>query len=357
MPIRIAVDAMGGDFGPSVIVEGSVQAAREFGTKILLVGDQVKIKKMLTKHLNSSERARDLIDILHASEVVEMDEPPTQAVRKKKDSSIRRCFDAVKKGEASAVVSAGNSGAAMAAGIFILKRLKGVERPAIAVCLPTKKKPAVLLDVGGNVDCRPVHLLHFALMGEVYAKYALNIDKPRIGLLSNAEEEGKGNDLTREANALLKMTSLNSKGSIEGRDIYHGDLDVIVADGFVGNIALKLSEGLMETVVEMLKEEIMASVSAKVGYLLAKTAFKNLQRKIDYAEYGGAPLLGINGICMISHGGSSAKAIKNAIRKADEYARGDVNVHMVEELGKNRDMEKLTLVKSSLRPKAKRKAN
>jgi glycerol-3-phosphate acyltransferase PlsX len=339
--MKIAVDAMGGDRAPGVVVEGAVMAARELGISIMLVGDKGRVEAELSKHMPAGDRARSLIEVRHSSEVVEMCEAPMQAVRKKKDSSIRRAFDAVKSGEANAVVSAGNSGAALAAGIFILKRLPGVDRPAIAVCVPTRKNPAVLLDVGGNVDCRPIHLVQFALMGDVYAKYALKIARPRIGLLSNGEEEGKGNELTRETNELLKKTSLNYMGYVEGRDIFHGDVDVVVADGFVGNVALKLSEGLVETVVGLLKDEIKSSFLSKVGYLLARGAFQRLKKKIDYAEYGGAPLLGIDGICMISHGGSSAKAIKNAIRRADEYSRGAVNEHMIDELGKNRDIERL----------------
>jgi len=332
--MKIAVDAMGGDFAPAAVVEGSMQAARDLNLPIILVGDRERIEAELKKHGYAGRN----ISIKHASEVIGMAESPTQAVRKKKDSSLKVCFELVTSGEAGAVVTAGNSGAAMAAGIFLFKRIKGVERPAIAVSVPTMKSPAVLLDVGGNVDCKPAHLLQFAVMGGVYAKYALKKDNPRIGLLSNGEEEAKGNELTRETHALIKKTDLNYIGYVEGRDIYRGEVDVVVTDGFVGNVVLKLSEGLVEAVTTMLKEEIMASMPSKLGYMLAKGAFQKLKKKVDYAEYGGAPLLGIEGVCIISHGRSSPKAIKNAILRANECARGKVNDHVLEEIEKVRDI-------------------
>lgn len=335
--MKIAVDAMGGDFAPAVVVEGSIKAADELDIPIILVGDSSRVEAELKKY----GPKRPNISVRHASEVVEMHESPVQAIRKKKDSSLKVCFDLVKNGEAGAVVSAGNSGAAMAAGMFFMRKIKGVDRPAIAVSVPTMKNPTVLLDVGGNVDCKPVHLLQFAVMGEVYARYVLKKDRPRVGLLSNGEEEGKGNELTRETNALLKKTSLDYIGYVEGRDIYQGDVDVVVADGFVGNVVLKLSEGLVEAVTLMLKNEIMASVPSKIGYLLAKGAFKKLKKKIDYAEYGGAPLLGIDGVCFISHGRSNPKAIKNAILRASEYATGNVNAMLRSEVEKQ-DLEKIS---------------
>ncbi|OGP17759.1 MAG: phosphate acyltransferase [Deltaproteobacteria bacterium GWA2_55_10] len=276
-----------------------------------------------------------------------MDESPAQAIRKKKDSSLRVCFELVRSGEAGAVVSAGNSGAAMAASIFLLKKIKGVDRPAIAVSLPTMKDPAIVLDAGGNVDCKPIHLFQFALMGEVYAKYVLKKDRPRVGLLSNGEEEGKGNDLTREAHALLKNASINYIGYIEGREIYQGGVDVVVTDGFVGNVVLKLSEGLVEAVTTMLKNEIMSGFFSRIGYLLSRGAFRNLKKKIDYAEYGGAPLLGIDGVCIISHGRSNAKAMRNAILRAHEYSKNRVNVHLSEEIEKNQDLMKTGRIEAS----------
>ncbi|MBI5345112.1 MAG: phosphate acyltransferase PlsX [Deltaproteobacteria bacterium] len=335
--MKIAVDAMGGDFAPAAVVEGSLIAAGDLGIPIVLVGDRARIEAELSRkkaHLKN-------ITLRHAGEVVGMCESPAQAIRKKKDSSLKVCFDLVNKGEADAVVTAGNSGAAMAAGIFLFKKMKGVDRPAIAVTVPTMKDPAVLLDVGGNVDCKPVHLVQFAVMGSVYARYVLHKDNPRVGLLSNGAEEGKGNELTRRTHAIIKKTALNYMGYVEGRDIYHGEVDVVVTDGFVGNVVLKLSEGLVEAVTSMLKNEIMSSVPSKIGYLLAKTAFVNFKKKVDYAEYGGAPLLGVNGACFISHGRSTPKAIKNAILRAYEYANGRVNDSLIEEMGKNSDMMKL----------------
>lgn len=335
--IKIAVDAMGGDYAPASVVSGAVQAAKN-GVSVILVGDRERVEEELKKHDTKGLS----IPIVHASEVVGMAEPPAQAIRKKKDSSIRVCFELVKEGRADAVVSAGNSGSALAAGIMVLKRLKGVSRPAIAVCVPTMMEPAVVLDVGGNVDCKPLHLLQFAIMGSIYAKYMLGKEKPRVGLLSNGEEEEKGNELTKQTHELLKKTSLNYVGYIEGKDIYRGGIDVVVTDGFVGNVVLKLSEGLVEAVVKMLKKEIKARFLAKLGYILAKPAFDNLKKKIDYAEYGGAPLLGIDGVCIISHGASSSKAIKNAILRAKEYVESGVNSYLTEELSKNRDLEELT---------------
>ncbi|MFZ3072407.1 MAG: phosphate acyltransferase PlsX, partial [Thermodesulfobacteriota bacterium] len=219
------------------------------------------------------------------------------------------------------------------------KRLEGVERPAITVCWPTIKDGKVaILDVGGNVDCKPIHLAHFAIMGDVYAKYVLGKDNPKIGLLSNGEEEGKGNELTRLTHELLKKSSLNYIGYVEGKDVFKGDIDVVVADGFVGNVALKFGEGLVEAMVAMLKKNMQESLLAKVGYLLARGAFAKFKKKLDYAEYGGAPLLGIDGICIISHGSSSAKAIKNAIFRANEFIKCGVTAHMNEELAKNKDL-------------------
>lgn len=332
--MKIAVDAMGGDFAPAAVVEGALQAAKEFGIHSILVGDKDRVNAELKRHGCADSR----ITVRHASEVVEMDESPAQAIRRKKDSSLKVCFDLVNNGEAAAVVSAGNSGAAMAAGIFLFKKIKGVDRPAIAVCVPTMKGQTVLLDAGGNVDCKPVHLAQFAIMGETYARYALKKESPRVGLLSNGEEEAKGNELTKETNLLLKKTSLNYIGNIEGSDIYRGDVDVVVTDGFVGNVVLKLTEGLLEAVISMLKAEIMSSVPSKIGYMLAKGAFTNLKKKIDYDEYGGAPLLGVDGVCIISHGRSNQKAMKNAILRARECVNAKVNEHLREELGRSGDI-------------------
>jgi len=326
--MRVAIDAMGGDNAPGIEVEGAVTAAREFGISVILVGDETRIRAELALHDTKGLN----ISVKHASEVVGMHDSPSDAIRKKKDSSIRVAFELVKSGDAEAVVSAGNSGATMAAGMFVLKRIKGIERPAIAQIFPTLKGKTLVLDVGGNVDCKPVHLVHFALMGSVYASSIIGIDNPKIGLLSNGEEESKGNELTRETNSLLKNAPLEYAGYIEGRDIFAGAVDVVVCDGFVGNVVLKLSEGLSEAVGKMLKEEILKSFLPKIGFLLARPAFQRFMKKVDYAEYGGAPLLGIDGVGMICHGGSNVKAIKNAIRFAHEYAERGVNQKLVEKL-------------------------
>ena len=329
--MRVAVDAMGGDNAPGVEVEGAVSAAREFGIAVTLVGDTDRLRQELAKY---DVQGLDIV-LQHASEVVGMHDSASDAVRKKKDSSIRVAFELVRQGSADAVVSAGNSGATMAAGMFVLKRIKGIERPAIAQIFPTLRGKTLVLDVGGNVDCKPIHLVQFAIMGEVYARYAMGVEKPTIGLLSNGEEESKGNELTRETHAILKETSLDYAGYVEGRDIFSGTVDVIVCDGFVGNVVLKLSEGLAEAVGKMLKDEIKQSFLSKVGYLLSLKAFNNFKKKVDYAEYGGAPLLGIDGVGMICHGGSNVKAIKNAIRFAHEYAQKRINRRMAEKLEEN----------------------
>jgi glycerol-3-phosphate acyltransferase PlsX len=334
---------MGGDNAPVVEVGGAVAACREFGIPVTLVGDQERVALELAKH-----NASDLdIDIFHASEIVGMHDSASDAVRKKRNSSVRLAFDLVKEGKACAALSAGNSGATMAAGMFVLKRISGIERPAIAQVFPTLRGKTLVLDIGGNVDCKPIHLTQFAIMGEVYAHYALGISKPSVGLLSNGEEDSKGNELTRETNSILKNTSINYLGFIEGRDIFKGTVDVVVCDGFVGNVVLKVSEGLAESMGSMLKEEILKGWMSKLGGLFASGAFKRFKKVLDYAEYGGAPLLGINGVGMICHGGSNIKAIKNAIRFAYEYSRSGVPEHVAEKLSENytvymqRDSQKL----------------
>jgi phosphate acyltransferase len=328
---RVAVDAMGGDNAPEIEVAGAVAACREFGISVTLVGDSARLEAELNKH---AIQGLD-IDICHASEVVGMHDSASDAVRKKRNSSIRLAFDLVKDGKACAAVSAGNSGATMAAGMFVLKRIKGIERPAIAQIFPTLKGKTLVLDVGGNVDCKPIHLVQFAIMGEVYARYAMGIENPEVGLLSNGEEDSKGNELTRETNMILRKTSLNYAGYVEGRDIFKGTADVVVCDGFVGNVVLKSSEGLAEAIGRMLKEEILKSWISKIGYLFVRSAFARFKKIVDYAEYGGAPLIGINGVGMICHGGSNVKAIKNAIRFANEYARSGVTEHVAEKLTEN----------------------
>jgi len=322
---------MGSDNAPAIEVEGAVIACREFGIAVTLVGDQSRLTAELAKH---STAGLD-IDIFHASEVVGMHDSASDAVRKKRNSSVRLAFDLVKDGKACAAVSAGNSGATMAAGMFVLKRISGIDRPAIASIFPTLKGKTLVLDVGGNVDCKPIHLAQFAIMGEVYARYAMGLPNPSVGLLSNGEEDSKGNELTRETNALLRATSLNYSGYIEGRDIFSGHVDVVVCDGFVGNVVLKLSEGLADAAGRMLKKEILKSWISKLGYLFVRGAFNRFKKIVDYAEYGGCPLLGINGVGIICHGGSNVKAIKNAIRFAHEYAKSGVTEHVSEMLSEN----------------------
>jgi phosphate acyltransferase len=329
--IVVAVDVMGGDHAPGVEIEGALMAARAWSIPIILVGDSVRIKDELSRHQHS-----DLdVNIEHASEVVGMHDSPSDAVRKKKDSSIRVAFELVKRDAAHAVVSAGNSGATMAAGMFVLKRIKGIDRPAIATIMPSLTSPTLVLDAGGNVDCKPLHLAQFGLMGQVYSKHVLGVSSPRVGLLSNGAEESKGNDLTRDAHQLLKASSFNYIGYVEGRDVYNGSVDVVVCDGFVGNVVLKVSEGLAEAIGTMLKSEIKKKPLAMLGFFLARSAFKAFRKRIDYAEYGGAPLLGIDGTGMICHGGSNAKAVMNAVRLAWEYASKQVNDKMVQELQRN----------------------
>ena len=336
--MKIALDAMGGDNAPQVEIEGAIQAVKELDLSIVLVGDSDLLKSELDKR-----GAGDLpITVKAASEVVGMHESPSVALRKKKDSSVRVAFNLLKEGEVDAVVSAGNSGAAMATAMFVLKKLAGVDRPAIATVLPSLKGQTVVLDVGGNVDCKPLHLVQFAVMGEVYARDVLAIDRPKIGLLSNGEEEEKGNDLTRETHSILKNTSLNYVGYVEGRDIYSGAVDVVVCDGFVGNVVLKTSEGLAEAIGQMLKESLGKNVFSKLGYLLSRPSFKTFKKKMDYSEYGGAPLLGVNGVGFISHGGSNANAIKNAIRVAAEFVKNGVNDHLLKEFEENAELKNLS---------------
>jgi glycerol-3-phosphate acyltransferase PlsX len=335
--MKIAIDAMGGDHAPHAIVAGAVQAAREYGVGVILVGIEQTIREELKKH----PFAKSLpIEVHNATQVVDMLDSPATVFRRKKDSSIRVANELVKSGEAVAVISAGHTGAAMATSLFVLGPLEGVERPAIAVVMPTLKGPCILLDVGANVDCKPNHLLQFAVMGEVFAKYLLRKPNPRVGLLSIGEEETKGNELTKEAFKLLTETSLNFIGNVEGRDVMTGKADVIVCDGFIGNVVLKVSETVAEAIGMMIKENIGDNLIRKLGYFMMRPAFRALKRRVDYAEYGGAQLLGIDGISIISHGRSSDRAIKNAVRVAMESARSEVNKHIHDDIEKNMEWAK-----------------
>lgn len=319
--MKIALDAMGGDDAPAAVIAGAVAAVQELAVEIILVGDEKEIQKELTKYAVRP----GAISVVHTSQRVGMGESPSSVVRKKRDSSIWIATELVKKGEAVAVISAGNTGASMATALFILGPMTGVERPAIATPLPTLKGTSILIDVGANVDCKPQHLFQFAIMGSIYAQKILGVANPKIGLLSIGEEDSKGNELTKEVFKMLKESGLHFAGNVEGRDVYTGAADVIVCDGFIGNVALKISEGLSDAIIQFLKREISASSLGKLGYLLLKPAFGRFRKKVDYAEYGGAPLLGVNGISIICHGRSSAVAIKNAIRVAKESFDRGVN--------------------------------
>jgi phosphate acyltransferase len=335
--MKIAVDAMGGDFAPQAIVEGAIWASKKYGIKVLLVGDEDQVSKELSKYPTSKLP----IYIHHASSVVAMHDSPSVVLRRMKDTSIKVALDLAKEGQVSGVVSAGNSGAAMALAMYIFKKLDGVDRPAIATIHPTTKGSTVLIDSGGNVDCKPFHLVQFSIMGDAYAKHILRKEEPRIGVLSNGEEGGKGNELTREAHDILLKTDMNYIGYVEGRDLNSGEVDVIVCDGFVGNVALKISEGLWETIHAILRLEAQDNIRAKVAYFLMKRAIGRLEKRLDYAEYGGAPLLGINGDCVICHGASSPKAIMNAILLASHMAKNRLNEHIMQELKEKQDLLRL----------------
>lgn len=328
---RIAVDAMGTDAAPLPEVEGAILAAREQHAQVLLVGPQDLLKRELGRR-----DARGLgIEVVHASEAVTMEDAAAKAFRRKRDSSIRVAARLVREGKADGLISAGNTGAVMTTVKIVLGTLEGVDRPALAAVFPTSQgKAAVLLDVGANVDCKPANLEQFAVMGEIYYRVIFGVERPRVGLLSIGAEEQKGNDLTREAFVLLKQLPLNFSGNVEGRDLYNGRVEVIVCDGFIGNVALKISEGLIEAVSILLKESLSSTLSSKMGYMLSRKAFQHFKKRVDYSEYGGAPLLGVKGVCIICHGGSSANAIKNAIRVAAGFAEGRINEKIQGELGK-----------------------
>jgi phosphate acyltransferase len=331
--IKIAVDGMGGDFAPRAVVEGVELACSEKIADIILLGDESAIKPLI--------KNPEGFEIYHTPAYVEMDESPSNALRKKKDSSINRAFELMKAGKVQAVVTAGNSGAAMAFAIFTLGRLVSVDRPAIATLNPNVKGGvSILLDSGGNVDCKPINLAQFALMGDVFARCVLGVDDPKIGILSNAEEETKGNELTREAHAILKTLGLNYIGYVEGTDIHNGRTDVVVSDGFVGNVALKVSEGVAEALITLLKEGIEKKIRRKIGYLFIKDVFKEIAKKIDYSETGGAPLLGVDGICIICHGKSNGKAIKNAIALAKGFVEKNLNEFIKETMQSHQSLQK-----------------
>jgi len=327
--LTIALDAMGGDTAPKSEVEGAIRAARSLDVRVILVGQKDKVQRELDTHADS----RDLpVEIEHAEEVVTM-EDSTTAVRTKKDSSLRVASRLVRAGRAQGLVSAGNTGAVMATAKIVQGVVPGVKRPALAGVFPTiKGSPVIVVDVGANVDCTAEMLAQFAVMGEIYSRLILRRDWPRVGVLSIGEESHKGNELTRAASELIKGLNLNFIGNVEGRDIFSGNVDVIVCDGFIGNVALKVSEGLVDMVKHLLRESLESTITGKIGYALSRTAFSEFKKRLDYSEYGGAPLLGVRGVCIISHGRANANAIKNAIRVAAEFSQGKVNQRIEEEL-------------------------
>ncbi len=333
MSTVIVVDAMGSDRAPKPEVEGAILAARNYDVHVLLVGREDDIRAEIRNHSGLPRN----VEIVPAEEVIGMDEKAAQAVRTKKKSSIHVGLRLVRDGQAAGFATAGNTGATMAAAKMVLGALPGVDRPGLAAVFPTSRGSAsILLDVGANVDSKPQNLEQFAIMGEIYSRNIFNLHRPKVGLLSIGEEEGKGNELTREAYKLLQSLPINFAGNVEGRDLYNGKLDVIICDGFVGNVALKISEGLVETVRYLLKESLRSTITSQVGYLLSKKALADFKKRLDYSEYGGAPLLGVKGVCIIGHGSSNANAIKNAIRVAAEFAERRINEKIAHEIASRR---------------------
>jgi glycerol-3-phosphate acyltransferase PlsX len=319
--IWIAVDAMGGDTAPGLVVDGALAAARHLELGVVLVGPASRIETQIERR-SGVDPAR--VRVVDAPDVVGMSESPSAALRRKPNASIKVAADLVARGEAAALFSAGHTGATVMAAYGAFGMLAGADRPALAATIPTRGRPAVLLDVGASVECRPAHLLQFAVMGSVYARVAFATQRPRVGLLSIGEEESKGNDLTREAHRLLKGAPIDFIGNVEARDVYSGAADVIVCDGFTGNVALKISEGLVETIEGLLREELSSTITMRVGSLLTQRAMRHFRRRVDYSEYGGAPLLGVAGITIVGHGRSSAKAVRNAVAMAWRFASGQL---------------------------------
>jgi phosphate acyltransferase len=329
--LTIAVDAMGGDHAPKAEVEGAIRAARDLGVKVVLVGQQDVVRRELELQNGHSNLP---IEVVHASERVTMHDSAAKAFRTKRDSSLRVASRMVRDGHAQGMVSAGNTGAVMATAKMVQGVVPGVDRPALVAVLPTavEGKPVVLVDVGANVDCTPRMLCQFAVMADIYSRVILRQLNPRVGLLSIGEEEHKGNDLTHAATPMFKALNLNFVGNVEGSDLYTGNVDVLVCDGFVGNVALKASEGVGDMVKHLLRDTLQSSISGKIGYAISKKAFATFKKRLDYSEYGGAPLLGVRGGCIICHGRSNANAIKNAIRVAAEFSGGRINQRIEEEL-------------------------
>jgi glycerol-3-phosphate acyltransferase PlsX len=328
--MKIALDAMGGDFGPPNLVAGAVMALREYPqiATLFLVGDTPQIEGELKKHGCNDSR----VEIVHSTQVVEMTDRAVESVRRKKDSSISRAVELIKKGDAAAVVSAGHTGAAVAATTIKLRTLPGIERPGIASLIPTESNIFVLIDAGANVDARPIHLLQYGIMGSVYSRHVLGYKNPSIGLMSIGDEDVKGTDFTKEVFKMLKQSQLNFRGNVEGHDLFENPVEVVVCDGFVGNVVLKTCESVAEAVFKWLKHELVKNKVRMAGAYLARNAFRAIKKKLNYEEYGGSPLLGVNGICIIAHGSSTPLAIKNALRVAAESIEQQVNPHIVEEV-------------------------
>ena len=322
---------MGGDHAPSTIVDGAVAAARHLDVHVALVGPAALLESALAAHDGSASLPIEIVD---APDVIGMSESPGAALRRKPRASIRVAADLVAARQAAALFSAGHTGATVMAAHAAFGMIPGVERPALATTIPTRQGSAVLLDAGANLECRPQHLLQFGVMGSVYARLALGVARPRVGLLSIGEEETKGNELTRDAHQLLKAAPIDFIGNVEGREIYSGVADVIVCDGFTGNVVLKTSEGLVDTVEALLGDELQGTFSAQVGYLLSRRAFRRFRRRVDYSEYGGAPLVGVAGLAIVGHGRSSAKAVRNAIAMASHSGGGEFVIRIGEEIAR-----------------------
>ena len=331
--MRVALDGMGGDDAPRSVVAGAIEAAREFDYRLVLVGDQNLLQSELEKHKNVPKS----ITVHHAGSFVRMDESAAISIRKKKDASVAVCAELCREGVVDAMVTAGHTGAAVVACTLKLRLLEGIERPGIGILFPTIGTPTFLIDVGANIDTKPTHLFQYALMGDVYFRYLLRKNRPSIGILNIGEEETKGTEFIKEAHQLLSKSRLHFIGNVEGRDIFNGRVDIVVCDGFVGNVVLKVSESIADVIGKLLKQELRKNPMTQLGALLAKPAFNALRKEIDYAEQGGAPLLGINGTCIICHGSSNARAIKNAIRVSAEFVKYEINQHIVEALQNSKD--------------------
>jgi phosphate acyltransferase len=335
--MRLAVDGMGGDFAPDAVVEGCIDAVKEYGVDIIITGPE----NLLNEKLALYNYPKDKIKVVHASEVISPNEEPVKALKKKKDSSLVKALNLVKIGEADAVLSAGSTGALMAGASLIVGRIKGIKRVALAPVMPGKNAPFMIIDAGANVDCKPDYLVQFALMGKIYFENILNVSNPSVGIVNIGAEEEKGNDLTKEAYKLLKKTDFNFVGNVEPRDIPSGDINVLVCDGFVGNTVLKTYEGVASNIFGMLKEEIMSSLTTKLGGLLLKPVFDNFKKKFDYTEYGGSAFLGSDGIVIKAHGSSNAKAFKNAIKQAITSHENGIVLKIKEELEKINSVDEI----------------